>query len=402
MERFEYSIVDKEGKVVTGLVEAKTRDGAAKSLLDQNLTPVKISQKKEQGIFSKLNSVGKIPLTEMVLFTEELATLVNAGIPLTQSLNILEKQASNTKLKKTIENLSKEINEGISLSSAMEKNPQAFDKLYVNMVRSGEIGGTLDKELLTLAEQLNKDHELRAKVKGAMVYPAVIMVGMTAAMIYMILTIIPQLQDMFNDLGGELPVTTKSLIFISDMLTKYGLITLVVVLAIAYCFKYATNNIIGFKKFLHKILLKLPVVGKLTEKVNITQFSRTLGSLLSSGVNITEALEIVADSTGNMLFKEAIEDVAKKVKNGINVGDALKQHAIFPILVTQMISVGEETGQLDVILTKVSGFYEREVDNTTKNLSVLLEPMIMMLIGAMVGYLIIAIITPIYSMTNMF
>ncbi len=402
MERFEYAILDKDGKIVTGVVEAKSRDGAAKSLLDQNLTPIRISQEKKFDLLAKFNKIGKVPLAELVLFTEELATLVNAGIPLTQSLNILGKQTTNTKLKATIEDLSKEINEGVALSAAMEKHPKAFNRLYVNMVKAGEIGGTLDKELMKLTEQLNKDHELRAKIKGAMTYPVVIVVGMVGAMIYMMLTIIPQLQDMFEELGGELPAATKVLIFLSDAITKYGIVTFFVIASIVYAFIYTKNHFVAFRRFLHRIILRIPVVGKLSAKINVTQFASTLGSLLSSGVNVTEALEIVGDSTSNLLFKEAIEDAARKVKNGINIGDALKTHTIFPVLVTQMIAVGEETGSLDTILAKISEFYGREVDNMTRNLSTLLEPMIMIIIGVCVGFMMVAIITPIYSMSNMY
>lgn len=402
MEKFSYTVKDKSGKLSNGIIDGESREEVAKSLMNEGLTPIKIEGEFKSNPLKKIASFTTIKSADKVLFAEELATLINAGVPISQALNILEKQLKNPRLKAAVESLSKDVDSGVSLSSALEKHPDIFSQVFVNMTRAGEISGTLDDALNKLAIQLNKDHELVSKIKGAMTYPAVILVGMIGAVIYLLLTIIPQLQGMFDELGGELPATTKSLIFISKALTSYGIITLTLIIAFVFGFRYVEKNVIPFRRFMHKAFITLPPLNQLVIKMNIAHFARTLSSLLASGVSVVESLEIVASSTNNLLFKEAIEKTAEKVKNGVGISEVLKNYKIFPVLVPQMISVGEETGSVDAILNKVADFYEREVDNITKNLSTLLEPVMMIFIGILVGYVIISIITPIYSMTNMF
>jgi len=401
MATYEYTVHDSKGKVTNGAIESDSREDAATSLMDRGLTPVSIIEHKKSNVFQKIKNFTLIPSGEKVLFAEELATLINAGVPIDQALGILESQTSNKKLKDTISHLSRDVQGGLSLSSSLAKYPDVFSTVFVNMTKAGEVGGTLDEALTNLAEQLAKDHELVAKIRGAMIYPAVILVAMIGAMIYMMLTIIPQLAIMFEDLGGKLPITTQSLIFISQALTKYGIFTFAIIAFIVFAYRYALKHYYYFRLFIHKIILKTPVFGRLTKKVNIARFARTLGSLLGSGVNVPESLSIVAESTKNLVFKEAIEKTAEKVQNGTTIAENLKVFPIFPTLVPQMIAVGEETGALDTILKKIATFYDREVNNITNNLTVLLEPMIMIVIGVMVGYMIISIIGPIYQMTNM-
>ncbi len=401
MATFEYTVHDAKGTITTGASEGENREDVASSLIDQGLTPISLNEKKKSNIFIRIKNFTIIPSGEKVLFAEELSTLVNAGVPIDQALTILEKQTSNKKLKETLSHLSRDVQGGLSLSSSLIKYPDVFSSIFVNMVRAGEISGTLDEALNDLAEQLAKDHELVAKIRGAMIYPAVILVAMIAAMIYMMLTIIPQLAVMFNDLGGKLPITTQSLIFISQALSKYGIITFSLIALIVLGYRYALKHYYFFRLFIHKIILRTPVFGKLTRKVNIARFARSLGSLLSSGVSVPESLSIVADSTKNLVYKEAIEKTAERVQNGSTIAENISNFPIFPVLVPQMIAVGEETGSLDTILKKVAVFYDREVNNITNNLTVLLEPMMMIIIGVMVGYMIISIIGPIYQMTNM-
>jgi type IV pilus assembly protein PilC len=402
MATFEYTVHDSKGKITNGSIEGDTRDNVAQALMDQGLTPVAIRVTSKINFIEKIKGFGLIPSGEKVLFAEELATLINAGVPIAQALSILEKQTSNKKLKHTLNELTKDVEGGLSLSNGMERHPEVFNPVFVNMTRAGEVGGTMDEALNKLAEQLAKDHALVAKIRGAMIYPAVIMVAMTGAMIYMMLTIVPQLKKMFDDLGGTLPLTTQSLMWLSAAFSKYLVFTIIIIVVAIFAFRWSLKHVFKFRLFIHKFLLRVPVFGKLIKKVNIARFARTLGSLLSSGVNVQDALEIVANSTNNLVFKEAIEKTMQKVQNGATIAENLKNFPVFPVLVPQMIAVGEDTGSLDEILKKVANFYDREVDNMTNNLTVLLEPMIMVFIGIMVGYLIISIITPIYSMTNMF
>jgi len=401
MKTFNYTVRDKDQKVLTGNVEGQSRDDVVKNLLDQGLTPITINDVTKRSIRATLSLLTTIPVAEKVLFSQELATLVNAGVPISQSLGILVKQTKNARFKTTIEELAKDVDGGLTLSGALEKHPKVFSPLFISMVKSGELGGTLDEALLRLAEQMNKDRELASKIKGAMIYPTVIFIGMVGALIFMLMTIVPTLQSMFDQLGGQLPASTKSLIFISKLFTNYGIVTAIVVVSVVMGYNYLEKNIMPFRKVIHRLLLKVPVIGTLITKINVARITRTLGSLVSSGVGVVEALDIVADATPNLLFKEAIEKASEKVKNGSTIAETIKNYKVFPILVPQMIAVGEETGSLDTILTKVADFYDSEVSNITANLTTLLEPLIMILIGLMVGYVIVAIITPIYSMTNM-
>jgi len=401
MGTFSYTVRDKDQKILGGNVEAPSREDVAKTLLDQGLTPITITETTKTSIGQMLMRVSTIPVSEKVLFSQELATLVNAGVPISQSLGILEKQTKNARFKVTISELSKDVDGGLTLSGALEKHPKVFSKLFISMVKSGEIGGTLDEALTRLAEQMNKDRELTSKIKGAMIYPSVIFVAMTGALIFMLVTIIPKLDSMFKELGGELPATTKSLIFLSKAFTSYGLVTASIFAAIYFAFTYLKKHVIPFRRVLHQLIFKIPVVGTLSTKMNVARITRTLGSLVSSGVGVVEALDIVADSTENLLFKEAITKASEKVKNGSTIAETFKAYKVFPILVPQMVAVGEETGSLDVILKKVADFYDSEVENITRNLTTLLEPMIMIVIGIMVGYVIVSIITPIYTMTDM-
>lgn len=401
MKTFSYTAHDNKGKILNGKVEGSAREEAAQILINQGLTPVSLHS-VDTNLVEKINRhLTFISSGDKVLFTEELSTLVNAGVPIAQSLNMLEKQISNKKFKVALGELSKDVEGGLSLSVGMERHPEIFSPVFIHMVRAGEAGGTLDQALKNLAEQLAKDHALISKIRGAMIYPAVILVAMTGAMIYMMMTVVPELSAMFAELGGELPMTTKSLIFLSNMLAKYGVFIIIGLVLGAFFFRKAEKTYLPLRRLVHRLLVIIPVIGKLTVKLNIARFSRMLGSLINSGVNLPEALGIVAESTGNLLFRDAINKTAERVRNGSTVAEVLRSYHIFPVLVPQMVSVGEETGELPDLLTKIAVFYDREVDNITNNLTTLLEPLIMIIIGTMVGYFIISIITPIYSMTNM-
>lgn len=402
MASFTYLIKDKKGKYASGLIEGENREEIAENLINQGMTPIKIEEESKRNPLKRLSLLTTIPSADKVLFAEELSTLINSGVPISQALNILEKQLKNPRLKAAVGDLAKSVESGLSLSSSIQKHPSIFSPVFVNMIRAGEIGGTLDEALNNLAIQLTKDHELITKIRGAMTYPAVIMVAMVGAVIYLMTTIVPQLGSMFAELNAELPASTKSLILISQALTKYGFVTFSLLGVFIYLFVQIEKKFIPFRRLMHKLFIILPPLNNLIIKMNVAHFARTLSSLLKSGVSIVESLTIVADSTGNILFKEAIEKTADKVKDGVPIAVVLREYKIFPILVPQMISVGEETGSLDTILNKIANFYEREVDDITKNLSTLLEPMIMIMIGILVGYVIISIITPIYSLTNMF
>ena len=401
--KFTYTVRTKKGEVEKGEMEASSKDEAANLLGQKNLTPIAIIKHSGLNIsLSSINALAPVPRVEKVVFSRQLSTLVNAGVPLVQSLGILEKQTSNPKMKSTVGEVLHDVEGGSSLSEALKKHPKTFNAVFVNLVHAGEVGGVLDQTLERLADQIEKDHEIVSKVRGAMMYPAVITVAMVAAVLFMMVSIIPQLADMFEEMNAQLPMSTKILIAVSKALTTYGIITFSVIIASVFLFRYSVKKIYGVRKKFHFFLLHIPVLGKMTKKINITRFTRTLGTLMASGISVIEALNIVADATSNTLFKEEIKEAAKKVKDGVPISASLDKSKNFPALVSQMIAVGEETGTLSDILLKISSFYDKEIDNTIKNLTSLLEPLLMILIGGMIGFVMVSIIKPIYQLTNMF
>jgi type IV pilus assembly protein PilC len=402
MKKFTYLVKDKDGKVVRGQISAESRDKVADSLSEKSLTPISIKELRGFNFIEKLNELSTIPSTEKVMFSKQLATLVSAGIPISQSMHILEEQTENARMKKAIAQIGQDIEGGLSLSAAMEKQDKIFSSLYVNMVKAGEIGGILDQALEKMAEEIDKEHELVASIRGAMAYPSVIIVAMIGVVIYMLTTIIPQIGAVFTEMGGQLPTSTRLLMGLSDSLIHYGVFILIGIVAAVYGIRVVIQKNYKVRYFWHKTLISIPVFGKLIKKINISRFTRTLGSLLNSGVTVLESLKISGDVLKNEVFKKDIADAAEKVSNGSALAEPLKESKVFPIIVPQMIAVGEETGTLDKILGKLTDFYQNEVDHTVKNLSSLIEPMMMIIIGFGVGFIVISVITPLYSMGNLF
>lgn len=402
MSKFLYTTKDKRGEVEKGEIDASSKIEASDLLSKRNLIPLSLVPVSESRFsISAINALAPIPATEKVIFARELATLVNAGIPLSQSLRILEKQTTNALMKKILSHVVKDVEGGTTLSEALGKHPKAFSPIFVNMVHAGEVGGILDDTLIRIADQVEKDHELVSKIRGAMMYPAVIFIAMNGAVTYMMISIIPQLATMFEEMNAELPTTTKFLIFVSELITTYGLITFPTIIATIFFIRYIIKKVYTIRRKFHQLILKIPVIGKTAKKMNITKFSRTFGALMASGISIVETLNIIADATTNILFKEEIRDAAAKVKDGKQLGEIFEKSKNFPVLVSQMISVGEETGTLSEILIKVAEFYDKELDNTIKNMTSLLEPLMMLMIGTMIGFIMISIITPIYQLTNL-
>lgn len=402
MKKFTYMVKDSDGKVSKGEIEAAGRTEASDALSEKGLTPISIKEKAAFDIFSRFEEISTVPAAEKVMFSKQLATLVGAGVPIAQSMHILEEQTENKRMKKAITTISQDIEAGTSLSAAMEKQKNIFGPLYASMIKAGEIGGILDQSLEKMADEIDKEHELVASIRGAMYYPIVIIVAMVGVVAYMITNIIPQFAEIFIQMGGELPATTKFLINLSYVFGHYGLFIVVGLVAAIFGLRTLLKKNYNARFTWHKVLLKMPVFGKLMQKINISRFTRTLGSLLNSGVTVLDSLNISGDVLKNEVFKKEVAEATDKVKNGSLLGETLKTSKVFPIIVPQMISVGEQTGTLDKILDKLTVFYQNEVDHTVKNLSSLLEPMIMILIGFGVGFIVMAVITPMYSMMNLF
>lgn len=402
MKKFSYLAKDAHGKMSSGELEAEDKKSAADSLSSSDLTPVSIKEQTAFSFLSKLNEITTIPAAVKVMFSKELSTLVSAGVPISQAMHILEDQTENARMKNAVTKISEDIEGGLSLSAAMAKQKKVFPPLYSSMIQAGEIGGILDQTLEKMADEIEAEHDLISKIRGAMAYPTVILIAMVLVVIYMLTNVVPQIAGVFTEMGGKLPASTQFMITLSDVIKKYGILIAIGVATLVFFLRRLIKTNKKVRYICHSIILKLPVFGKLIQKINIARFTRTLGSLLSSGVAVLEALQISAETIQNEVFKKEILECAEKVKNGSTIAEPLKKSKKFPIIVPQMIAIGEETGSLDSILLKVTEFYEKDIDNTVKNLSGLIEPLMMIIIGAGVGFIVISVISPIYQMTNLF
>lgn len=401
MKRFSYTARTDEGEIKKGFYNAKRKEDLIESLRKERMVAISIKEISENPL-KKIQEIGLVSSTEKVMFSKELSTMVNAGIPIAQALHILEEQSTNKKLKSAVIQIAEDVEGGAALSFAIEKHPAIFSSLYVNMVKAGEVSGTLDETLERMADEIEKEHELMASIRGAMAYPTVILLALVVVVAYLLTSVIPKISEIFLSLGGNLPATTKFLLSLSDLARNHGIIIIILLVTAVMGVRFVIKKNQGVRLFWHSILNKVPIFGKLAKKINVTRFTRTLGSLLASGVSVLEAIDVAENILKNEVFKKEIQEAAKKIKDGSSLSEPFKSSKVFPIMVSQMIAVGEDTGTLDKILLKLTSFYQKEVDHTIKNLSSLLEPIMMIVIGIGAGFIVISIITPIYSMTNLF
>jgi type IV pilus assembly protein PilC len=394
--QFAYKAKERSGKAVEGLVEAPDQKAAIARLREQRMTVLEITQKAKKSPFFK----PKVNTGDIVIFSRQLSTLVSAGVPIVQGLNILEAQAENPAFKTVVTALRTDIEAGLSIADAMRKHPQAFTELYVSMIKAGEVGGILDTILERLSGFLESAEALKAKVKSALMYPMV--VGGAALLItaFLMIFIIPVFKDIFGSFGADLPAPTKVVVWISDTLRAYFLHIAIVIGGVVWGVKKYAKTEKGIKK-LDSISLNLPVFGILLKKVAIAKFTRTLGTLIKSGVPILQGLETVAKTSGNKIIEEAIYKSRDSIKEGGRISDPLKKANIFPPMVIQMISVGEETGGLDGMLNKIADFYDQEVDTAVKGLTSMIEPLIMVFMGIVIGGIVIAMFMPMLSMSSL-
>lgn len=405
MPAYLYTAKTKKGENRAGTLEAINKHELAAILRQQGLVLISAETAEEEkkidlsiiGINRMLQKLGRISLVEKMIFAQHLSVMTKAGLPLNQALRILAKQGKNPKFKNIIGQVEQGIRKGQSFSDCLAKYPKVFNDLYVNMIRVGETSGNLDEVLDVLAEQMKKDHELIKRVKGAMIYPSVIIVAMIGIGILMMIMVVPKLTEVFTELEIELPLSTQMVIGLSNFLQNHLIWGLIIFISFIVLIRISLKNK-HVKKVLHKIYLLLPILGPLVQKVNSARFARTFSSLIESGVTIVNALQIVAGTLGNIHFKESLAMAAEQVQKGEELSKILiKYENIYPPMIIQMIRVGEETGKLDEILKTLANFYEQEIDNTTKNLSSIIEPVIMIVIGAAVGFFAVSMIQPMYS-----
>lgn len=401
MAQFSYSAKTKSGTLQQGTLTATDRTAAMASLAKQNLTPVLVKEAQgNKGLSMDLFAKGgKVKLKDKVVFSRQLATMVNSGVPIVQALSILSEQSESKRLKLALRDATKRVESGGTLADALAAHSDIFSNVYVNMVRAGESGGILDNILERLATQQEKDAEVVAKVRGAMIYPAVITTVAVGAFFFLMTVIVPKLSVMFEDMGGELPIYTRLLLAISNFMTQYWLLLAGAAIAAGIAF-WRFNRTANGKHLVDSILVKAPIIGPIIVKVNVARFARTFGSLLSSGIAVTEALEATRSALGNSMFKDELHKVAQAIKNGKSISEPLKSSHLFPAIVAQMTMVGEETGKLDEILIKVAEFYEREVDTVVSSIASIIEPVLIIALGIMIGFIVLSVFGPISQLTN--
>lgn len=399
MQEFNYTVTDKKGAYHKGLIQAVSTKEAARILHEKAFTIIKIEEKKKG--FGDIKIFGGINIAAKATFTRQLATMITSGLPLADSLSVLEKQTENASLQEIIKTISEDISGGSNFATALSKHTSVFSSAYINVIKAGEASGTLDKVLLKLADTMEKEREFQGKVKGAMVYPAIITVAMLLVAGIIVIFVVPKLSQVYIDMGITLPLPTRILMAISGFMVKFWWLVII----------GAVGAVIGFRRYrktpegalvVDKILLKVPVFGKLNRDTSLTEFTRTLGALVSAGVPILESLKIAGETATNAIHRQAVSKIVGKVEKGATLSKALASEEVFPPLIPQMASVGEETGKMDDVLTKVSIFFETEVEQEVKNLTTAIEPLIMIALGIMVGLLMVSIILPIYSITSAF
>lgn len=385
-------------------MEAESQQQVARTLRDDGyiLVSAKIAGKsKRSGLSISIPFISNVSLSEKMIFTRNLQVMVSAGVSLPNSLKILGRQSKSRKFQKVISEISQGVIKGENFSDLLAKYPSVFSDLYCNMVKVGEESGNLESVLSILTRQMEKEHELKSKIIGAMVYPSVIVITMMGIGILMLILVIPKLAETFNDLGVDLPPTTRFVIWLGNSARNFWYLLPLIIFGIIVLFKTGAKTKIG-KFLIDTAVLKIPVISALVKKTNSAYTVRTLGSLIASGVPIVRSLELVAGSLNNSYFKRAIIDSAEKIKKGAKLAESLKEYEdkLYSILVIQMIEIGEETGKTAEILNKLAEFFEEEISNETKNLSAIIEPVMMVLIGGAVGFFVVSMIQPMYSMIS--
>lgn len=398
MGQYSYSARNKAGAIQKGSLFAADRAAAAANLSSKGLTPIlvaEVAEGKKSGpnLLAKLMA-GKVSLQDKVIFSRQFATMINAGVPIAKSLAILAEQTESRKLKLAAKDIAKQVEGGGTLASAMGQHPDVFNAIYINMVKAGETGGILDQVLDRLATQQEKDAEIVSKVKGAMIYPAVVTTATVGAFFFLMTVVVPKLAGIFSDLGSSLPIYTKILLAISKFLTKDWYIFLigVVVIVVAFTRWYKTD---AGRHMVDAMMLKAPIFGPIVVKVNIARFARTFGSLMASGLSVIDAINATRSALGNSIYRDELAIVAQQVKNGHPMSDHIRASKHFPAIVGQMLAVGEETGQMDSILLKLADFYEKEVDAVVSGITSVIEPILIIVLGGMVGFIVISVFGPI-------
>jgi type IV pilus assembly protein PilC len=395
---FTYKALDQNGKILQDQMEGSNTMAVAITLKQQGMFVIDVKEQStlsDKDIFAPFK---KTKLRDLVVFSRQFSTLINAGMPIVRALYVLSEQTQNDKFKEVIDSVRGDVEAGLSLSEALEKHPKVFSRLYVEMVRAGEIGGMLDGVLLRIADQLEKEADLRRKVKSAMAYPLFVVGFAFLVLSFLLIFIVPIFARIFEDLGGTLPLLTRIVMAVSNILTSFWGILVYLALGVAVFLFLRWKKTERGRKVWGRISLKIPLkIGEVIQKVALARFARTLGTLSAAGVPVLQALEITATSSGNWVVENALLKSRDSVREGIPIYKPLEEEAIFPPMVTRMIAVGEETGDIDGMLQKIAEFYESDVDATVKALTSIMEPAMIVVVGAIVGVIVISMYLPMFT-----
>jgi type IV pilus assembly protein PilC len=392
--------MDRSGRTIAGTLEADSVELVRAKLSELSYHILSIRETRTATSFKdRFNSLQRVKLKDLVVFSRQFATMIDAGLSVVKCLDILEKQCRNPRLQDVIAQVKHDVAGGTSLTEALQRHPRIFSGLYVNMIRSAEVGGILDTVLDRLATFLEKEQETRNKIKSAMTYPTVVFVFAVMMLFGLLFFVLPKFKGIFDSMGLKLPLSTKLMLNFSGYFQQYWYIAVVLIAGLIVGIRIFSRTEHG-RYALDAMKLRMPVFGDLILKTAIARFARTFGTLISSGVPVLRALEIVGDTSGNRVVSESVSRARTSIKEGDRISAPLFTSRIFPVMVTQMIAVGEETGRLDQMLTKVANFYEEEVDATLKGLTSLIEPLMIVGLGVIVGFIAVSVISPIYQLVG--
>ncbi len=399
MKKFTYKAKDAQGKTLTGKVEAASSDQAAKLVRKRGYTVISIDESKINisslfGLFSS-----RITRGDVAIFTRQLATMVNAGLPIVEALSILQMQ-SKSSFQNVISQILADVEGGESLSESLKSHPKVFGPTYIALIKAGETGGVLDKVLNRLADNMEREQEFRAKVKGALIYPAIIVIGMIIVSFIMMIFVIPKLTSLYTQFDAELPITTKILITVSDASVRFWPVLLILLGVGGWFFSVYKKTPAGKRK-IGEILFNIPIIGELQKEIILAELTRTLSLMVGSGVPILEGLQVTSEVIGNIIISESLQDAAKQIEKGFPIAYSFAKHPdAFPYILSQMIAVGEETGKMEEVLMKVGHVFEVDSEQKVKALTSTIEPVVMIILGIGVAFLVISVILPIYNLTT--
>jgi type IV pilus assembly protein PilC len=399
MATFTYDAVDAMGRSIKGRIEADNEQLVLAKLHEQHFHIVSLNEAQKGLKISFGSKTQKIKLQALVIFSRQFATMIDAGIPIIKCLDILENQSKDPVLKGVINATRKDVKGGLSLTDAISKHPHVFSKLYINMIRAAEIGGILDTILDRLAGFLEKEMEIRGKIKSAMMYPSIVLVFAGLMIVALFLFVLPRFKDIFASMNVPMPAVTQALFSMSDWLQKFWWLVGMLSVGAFLSFKQYNKTTKGHYR-MDKLKLKLPIFGDLILKMSVSRFARTFGTLIASGVPMMRALEIIGEASGNAVLAEAVENARSSIREGAKISQPLAASGLFPAMVTHMVDVGEETGRLSEMLVKVADFYDDEVDAMVKGLTSMLEPMLIVFMGVFVGFIAISVMSPIFKLVS--